>query len=498
MAYIPSKLLFLTCWMRIALITAATLVDYQPLRPPAAPLAVRTPYASTWSSGALNDAMPKFWTDAELGWLGIVTVDSVSYGYLGNAFRVLPETPNFQLAIPVGMTFDSHHSNYTFEAGNVKILASFFSPVLPCDTCRTSIPLSYLTTSVESIDNDTHNVQFYSDIGAMWLDTGIGEASVQWSILKDGTPMEGMLNKTLPIEGIYSWIYQPRKPAKFHEWDDLPQWGSIVYSTSPMGAQSFKSASGSDLKFRYSYIVNTTFSTNANFPTRGFGDKDTVFSFLHEFDRVESAQVRYTVGSVQDPVIKFLGREGVKELEPWWKHCYKSLEEMVFFHWKDFDISRALANEFEQHLRADIELFYSENTGIQEQEPLEVKRFEENTSISREVKNGMIASGLSESEAYHAITSLSAQQVMAASVLAVPATYGSESGTAVLEPFMFVKEISSDGMFCYGDELKHENQYANYFFRQCKYSGRTLPSLSPLFICKPEPASIRIEPSIRG
>lgn len=96
-------------------------------------------------------------------------VDGISYEYLGTGSQDLPTLQHFKIAKPKSVSYDSQYSNFTFRAGAVEILASFFSPVTPKDICRTSIPLSYLTTSVRSLDGQKHHVQFYSDVNGAWI-----------------------------------------------------------------------------------------------------------------------------------------------------------------------------------------------------------------------------------------------------------------------------------------------------------------------------------------
>lgn len=59
------------------------LPSYSPARPPAVPLAVRSPYTSAWSSTAgnstLNSASPIFWPGNPIGWEGIVCVSPYPY-----------------------------------------------------------------------------------------------------------------------------------------------------------------------------------------------------------------------------------------------------------------------------------------------------------------------------------------------------------------------------------------------------------------------------------
>lgn len=107
-------------------------------------------------------------------------VDGVSYEYLGIGSQSLPALKHLKIAQPKTVSYDSQYSNFTFQAGAVEILASFFSPVTPKDICRTSIPLSYLTTSVQSLDGQNHHVRFYSDVNGAWI-ADDSSATLEWS-----------------------------------------------------------------------------------------------------------------------------------------------------------------------------------------------------------------------------------------------------------------------------------------------------------------------------
>ena len=85
----------------------------------------------------------------------------------------------------------------------MEITASFLSAVLPKDLCRTSIPLSYLTTSVRSLDNSGHSVQFYSDVNAAWV-AYESNVTTQWTFYEGSTPANGSINAT-NSSSIYSW-----------------------------------------------------------------------------------------------------------------------------------------------------------------------------------------------------------------------------------------------------------------------------------------------------
>ena len=145
-------------------------------------------------------------TAAELG--QIVTVDGISYEYLGIGSTTLPSLANLKPAVPSTVSYDSQYSNFTFNAGPVEVTASFLSSVLPKDYCRTSIPLSYLNTSVRSTDNFSHSVQFYSDVDASWV-AFESNVTTQWQFYNGLTPANGSVNATGgDSSSIYSW-YSP-------------------------------------------------------------------------------------------------------------------------------------------------------------------------------------------------------------------------------------------------------------------------------------------------
>lgn len=132
-------------------------------------------------------------------------MDGVSYEYLGTGSQALPTLPNLQTATPLTVSYDSQYSNFTFTAGPVEVTASFLSSVLPRDLCRTSIPLSYLTTSVQSTDGAPHNVQFYSDVDSTWI-TSETNVTIDWAFFEGSNMVNGSGNATGGPSSIYSWF----------------------------------------------------------------------------------------------------------------------------------------------------------------------------------------------------------------------------------------------------------------------------------------------------
>lgn len=117
----------------------------------------------------------------------------------------MPSLPNLKPAVPLTVSYDSQYSNFTFSAGPVEVTASFLSSVLPKDYCRTSVPLSYLNTSVRSTDNTSHSVQFYSDVDASWV-AFESNVTTQWQFYNGPSPANGSVNATSgDSSSIYSW-----------------------------------------------------------------------------------------------------------------------------------------------------------------------------------------------------------------------------------------------------------------------------------------------------
>lgn len=458
------------------------LPSYSPARPPAIPLAVRSPYTSAWSStsgnSTLNSASPIFWPGGSLGWEGIIKVDGISYEYLGTGSQSLPKLHNFQIAKPQSVSYDSQYSNFTFVAGPIELEASFFSPVTPQDICRSSIPLSYLTTSFKSINGSTHDVQFYSDINGAWISYEDNQILL-WDLYKSGQgeiqSVNGTGNATNSADTLYSWTYQLENSYTFGEENDFPQWGNFSYTTSPMGATNFSFESGYSVDVRHQFVNKRVLDDVVDTSYRGYGSREPVFAFAHDVGNVSSAQVRYTIGSIQTPIIRYLHKGSISSLLPWWQKCYGDIYSLIAFHWSDFESVSQLGAQFEVELKADIAGYYQDNYAtIYSNSTPEVPPpypngsqgynsgvdqfgqqyiFDPNTAYGFLNPNnftGIAIPDVSEAEAYYSIVALSTRQIMGAYVYAIPPPTGS-CGSEALDgsnedtPLMFQKEISSDG-----------------------------------------------------
>lgn len=376
---------------------------YSPLRPPSLPLAVRTPYFSAWTSTSGNDTLnnggailgtsPK----KSLEWEGVVTVDGVSYEWLGNMAGSLPKSTELKKAEPLAVTYDSQYSNFTFAAGPVRLVASFFSPVEPTDLCQTSVPLSYLTVSVES-NSSKHSVSLYGHVGRDWLSD---RGNIKWDFFKNKQNItQARASCKADQDDVLIWKYGLEDPIEMGEDEHgLPTWGDFSYSSSLGDAYGMTYGSGSagDLLHKYIDQGEITFTIKNN--TR---KAPKAFAFAHQFGvipRKGKVQITYTLGLIQDTVINYSSPSGCVALKAWWKHCdeYEDALDMIIHHYQDLSQAQDKAFKWDHQLNKDVDRFFHTKS--------------HDKKHSRPKSHSIADVGLSERDAYYAIVALSARQV---------------------------------------------------------------------------------------
>jgi hypothetical protein len=427
-------------------------------------------WTSTANNGTLNTNGAMFWPGTPAGWEGIIVVDEVVYEYMGIGLQSLPPLGNLKTASQFAVSFDSQYSNFTIRAGPVDLVARFFSPVIPQDLCRTSIPLSYLQVSFFSTDNQSHNVQLYSDINAGWISPE-ANTTVNWSLFEGAQVVNGSGNATSDPSTVYSWVLSQENQHESGEQQDFPQWGNFTYSTSPGHSQNFSFQSGHSLTLRYNFVTSLGLFDVVDSNYRGAQNKEPDFAFVHDFGSTASGSALYTIGTVQQNVIRFLTSDGLVSLQPWWTECYGAdLFDLIDFHYNDFATSQARGASFEAQLKADVQAYYltsplysnstpsppppyANASGIEEYGTDQYGQayiFDSSNGygfLNPNNFSGAAVPDVSEAESYYAIVALSARQIMAAYVLTVPPNlrFSNSSSITQGEPLMFQKEISSNG-----------------------------------------------------
>jgi hypothetical protein len=119
----------------------STAFIHTPIQPASYPLAVRSPYLSTWIPGGfvahLPTASPQFWTGASLNWSIMARVDNTTYSLMG-----VSGSAGILAATVLKGEFTSTHTYFTLEAGGTNLTLDFLSPVSPSNYLRQSLPFS--------------------------------------------------------------------------------------------------------------------------------------------------------------------------------------------------------------------------------------------------------------------------------------------------------------------------------------------------------------------
>ncbi len=122
------------------------------MRAPAVPLITVDPYFSVWSPDTtLNATNTMHWTGKKNNIVGMVRVDGEVYSFLGYD-RELYKMPQVSLDI------DALTTTAVFANDQIRLTATFTTPVLPDDYRLLTRPVSYMALSYESADGKAHEV----------------------------------------------------------------------------------------------------------------------------------------------------------------------------------------------------------------------------------------------------------------------------------------------------------------------------------------------------
>jgi hypothetical protein len=321
-----------------------------PIRPPAAPLAVRSPYLSTWlPSTTLPGTWPQFWTGHITAMAGIARIDGVSYVFMGAPTIVLevpngnngnPSTVNgFERALEqTNLEVTPTRSRFTMEGGGVELVAEFFSPVEPGDLRRQSIPLSYLLVSARSIDGHAHDVQVYADISGEWTSGDVGQ-QITWS-----PSQVSYAGGTLQV-----WSVQLGNQQPLTEQGQLAAWGSIVWATPASARLTYQS--GQDLVVRAQFVNNGKLTNSNDTNYRAIDNNWPVFGFCADLGQVgrSPATVPLSIGLVRTPAVSYLGQD----LQPLWTTKFGSWQDMLGFFLADLAAAGRRADRLDARITGD-------------------------------------------------------------------------------------------------------------------------------------------------
>ncbi len=299
--------------------SAPILLGGAEVRPPSVPLAVRSPYLSTWLPATdLTSAVPQFWYGNDRGFAGLVSIDGQVYAWAGQ--------PGATALTQTSLRVTATRSIFTLNAGGVELTAEWLSPIEPGDLKRESVPFTLLTVSVRAIDGAAHTVRLYADITGEWASSDESDV-ITW----DASATR--LNRY--------WSVQLQTPDALTEVTQMANWGSVIWG-SPL-ARNLTYQSGYAVDVRNQFTTAGSLSDAIDTDYRAVDDDQPVFAFASDLGTVTGAKqsVSYAIGHVRTPLISY-GPDATPIL-PWWTTYWKDWTEVADFFLADASAARARA-----------------------------------------------------------------------------------------------------------------------------------------------------------
>ena len=170
-------------------------LDLAQQRPPAVPLIAHNPYFSVWSmADHLTDEETKHWTGAPQPITGLARIDGQTYRFMGALPRAVPAMQQTSLEVTPTRTV------YTFQAAQVTLIVTFFTPSFPGDLDLLSRPVTYLTFSATA--EGSHDVSLLVDVDPV-ISVNTRDEEVTWgrsripglTVLNAGSREQRVLNR---------------------------------------------------------------------------------------------------------------------------------------------------------------------------------------------------------------------------------------------------------------------------------------------------------------
>jgi hypothetical protein len=283
---------------------------FHPIRPPATPLAVRSPYLSSWlAADTLPGNWATFWTGHVTAMTGLVRIDGTAYVFMG--IPNLDGRPALPALTQTDLTVTPTRSIFTLTGGGITLTVTFLSPVEPGDLRRQSMPLSYVSVVAASADGKAHTVSVYLDVSGEWAHNDIG-TPVTWAAADTG--------------GVRSLSITPATPQPLAENGDLATWGTVVWSTPDRTGLTWQA--GQDQVVRLAAATTGTLADSVDpDQPRAIDDRWPVLGLNLDLGKVKAASTPFTVsiGHIRTPAVSYLG----DALDPLWTTYWAAWPDMV-------------------------------------------------------------------------------------------------------------------------------------------------------------------------
>jgi hypothetical protein len=307
-----------------------------PIRPPAVPLIVRSPYLSTWQCATTSAGVwPSFWSGEATGLAGLARIDGASFAFAGD-----PGVGDSVAAlVQTHLLLTATRSVFTLQGGGVQVTLEYLSPIEPGHLQRQSIPMGWVLVTARSVDGAAHEVEVYLDITGEWL-SGDPTQPFTWAPV------------AIPHRSgeLQAWTMQLAQPQVLTEIDDRAQWGTVVLATPQVPGLSYQSGPSAGVRTQF-VEQGVLLDTDDTSSTSIGGDGYPAFAFALDLGPVGSQpQTRqFSIGQVRTPLVSYLGTP----LQPLWTEYFSDWESMLAFFHDDLPGARQRASALDAKVSAE-------------------------------------------------------------------------------------------------------------------------------------------------
>jgi hypothetical protein len=227
----------------------------------------------------------------------------------------------------------------TLGAAGINVTLEFISPVETTDLSRQSMPLGYIRAQAVSTDGGSHAVNLYFDITGEWAH-GDSTVPVVWG--RESVPAAQGSVVALHI--------QANGPTPLAETSDYPEWGTafLATATDPRVTSSIGSSTVVRMQGASGPLDG---SVDTNMP-RAIDDDWPVLGLSFDLGAVKATPTTpavVIVGQARDPAVSYLGTA----VPPLWKSYWATWEAMAASALDDAEAARSRADTLDRLMSAD-------------------------------------------------------------------------------------------------------------------------------------------------
>jgi len=307
-------------------------------RPPAVPLITSNPYFSIWSmADKLTDQDTKHWTGARQPIVGLARINGKTYRFMGMQGRGGGPGGGGPVMEQTSLKVTPTHTIYTFQADQVTLTVTFFTPAFPKDLDVLSRPVTYLTLSATGPGD--HDVSALIDVDPV-IAVNTADEAVIWgrsraqglTVLNAGSRDQRILNRSgddLRID----WGY-------FHL--AAPDGEGAEFALSPDAMRSFASTG------------TLPDADDTDMPrTPGPRDRAAHLDVMLPMGKLSATPaVRHVLFAyTENYPIEYLGRK----LRPYWQRNGMTVEQMLAAAESQYASLEQRGQKFDSELTTDLE-----------------------------------------------------------------------------------------------------------------------------------------------